>query len=169
MALIAGRTVSAVVAAVLGAVLAATAALLQSGCASRAQEVMAGPVDPAAYAGWRCERLFDEIDAVQLRAADVAYAVDARAGDNMIALGLGVTVFWPAVLAMRPDGAQAQQLAELKGRHDALVQAAAARPCGEPPRQMAADRAAALPVALGERLVYDERRSAQTLRRRDSG
>ncbi len=152
MALIAGRPVAVLV--------AATLALLQAGCASRSHEVVPGAVDPAAFAGWRCERLFDETDAVQLRAADVAYAVDARAGNNLIALGLGVTVFWPAVLAMRPGGAEAQQLAELKGRYEALKQAAAARSCGEPPRQMAAGRVATLPVAIGDRLVYDERSSA---------
>ena len=69
---------------------------LLAACASRSVEVAPKPTDPAAYVTWDCDRLHDEIDAVQFRAADVAYAVDARAGNNLIALGLGVTVFWPA-------------------------------------------------------------------------
>lgn len=139
---------------------AAVAAAVLAGCASRAADVAPLPTDPAAYRGWSCDRLFDERDLVQLHAADVAYAVDARAGNNMIALGVGVTVFWPAVLAMRPDGLEAQQLAELKGRYEALRSAAAEAGCGEPSAAMPPARQASLPVALGDRLVYDERSGA---------
>jgi hypothetical protein len=130
------------------------------GCASRSGNVAPRPTDPAAYAGWDCDRLFDEIDAVQLRAADVAYAVDARAGNNMIALGLGVTVFWPALLAMRPDGLEAEQLADLKGRYEAMRRVTRQHHCAPPPDTMRAQRQAALPVALGDRLVYEERSGA---------
>jgi hypothetical protein len=138
------------------AVLVAAAASLAA-CALRAVEVAPKPTDPAAYVTWDCEHLHEEIDAVQFRAADVAYAVDARAGNNLIALGLGVTVFWPALLAMRPDGPESDELAELKGRYEALNVVAKRRTCGPPSAAMPARRAAALPVALGDRLVYEER------------
>lgn len=134
--------------------------VLLAGCATRSGDVPPQSTDPARYAGWDCSRLQDEIDAVQQRAADVAYAVDSRVGNNMIALGLGVTVFWPALLAMRPDGLDAQQLAELKGRYEALRTASARQACPPPPEAMAAQRQAALPVALGDRLVYEERAHA---------
>ena len=136
---------------------AAVATLLVTGCASRATDVPARPTDPAVYAGWDCARLFDERDSVQYQAADVAYAVDSVAGANMVALGLGVMVFWPALLAMQPDGPEAALLADLKGRFEALRGAADARACGAAPTAMAASRQAALPVALGDRLVYDDR------------
>ncbi len=115
------------------------------------------PGDPAAYASWDCERIFGESDLVRHQAIDVAYAVDSRVGSNLVALGLGVTMFWPALLAMRPDGPEAVELADLKGRDAALRTAAALRPCGPPPDAMAANRVAALPITLGERLVFDER------------
>lgn len=137
--------------------LACAAAGVMAGCATRSADVVAHPADPAAFAGWECERLFDEADLVALRAADVAYAVDARVGNNMIALSIGASVFWPALLAMRPDGPEAQELAELKGRHDALRAAAERRGCGVPPTTMSAARAATLPLAVGERFVYEER------------
>ncbi len=148
---------------VVATTVAAWLCLLQSGCASHSSTIVPKPTDPAAYAGWRCDRLFDETDAVQQRAADVAYAVDSRAGNNMIALGLGVMVFWPALLAMRPDGEEAQQLAELKGRFEALRSAAAAQGCGSAPAGMAAHRVQSLPVAMGERLVYEERSGHQSV------
>ena len=139
------------------AVLLACMVSLLAACASRSIEVAPKPTDPAAYVTWDCDRLHDEIDAVQFRAADVAYAVDARAGNNLIALGLGVTVFWPALLAMRPDGPEAEQLAELRGRYEALNVVSARRACGPPSEAMPSGRVAALPVALGDRLVYEER------------
>ncbi len=127
------------------------------GCVTRSAEILPKPGDAAAYAGWDCDRLRDGMDLVQQQAADVAYAVDARAGNNMIALGLGVTVFWPALLAMRPDGHDAVQLADLKGRFEAMRQAAAAQRCAPADDSMSAQRAATLPVATGDRLVYEER------------
>lgn len=148
-----GRLVPGLVAALLGLA-------LLGGCATRSTEVAPRATDPAAYAGWDCGRLHDEIDTVQQRAADVAYAVDSRVGNNMIALGLGVTVFWPALLAMRPDGLEATELAGLKGRYEALRTEEARQSCPPPDDGMAAQRQASLPVALGDRLVYEERSTA---------
>lgn len=132
------------------------------GCASRSADVRPQATDAATYATWDCDRLSDEIDKVQWLAADVAYAVDARAGNNLIALGLGVTVFWPALLAMRPDGPESAQLAELKGRYEALQVAARRAACPAPSASMTARRQASLPVALGDRLVYEQRLGSAT-------
>ncbi len=138
-----------------GALCALLVAAALAGCATRSVNVAPKPGDPAAYASWSCDRLWDEIDRVQQDAADVAYAVDARVGNNVIALGVGVTIFWPALLAMRPDGPEAEQLAGLKGRFDALTAASEAKSCGPAPEMMAAKRAARMPIAVGDRLVYD--------------
>jgi hypothetical protein len=134
----------------------ALAAALAVGCATRSGNVKPEPVSPADFAGWRCDALADEADRVQQRAADVAYAVDAHVGNNVIALSLGVTVFWPALLAMRPDGPDAAELARLKGRFEALREAAVSQGCPSADTLPAAV-AAGLPLAVGERLVYEER------------
>lgn len=131
--------------------------LLLAGCATRAVDVPPVPTPAAQFAGWSCERLDDEQDAVQQRAAQVAYEVDARVGANIVAVGLGVTVFWPALLAMRPDGPEAQELARLKGRFEALNLARQQQACPAPGPEMSASRAAAWPLRPGERLVYEER------------
>ena len=128
-----------------------------SGCATRSGDVLLQNADPAEFTTWNCERIDEESDRVQLRAADVAYAVDARVGNNMIALGPGVMVFWPALLAMRPDGMEALELAALKGRFEALRSVAQQHGCPPPMETMNAQRAARLPLAAGERFVYEER------------
>jgi len=132
-------------------------ALLLSGCATRAIDVQPLPTSAADFALWDCNRIDDELDAVQQRAADVAYAVDERAGNNIVALGVGIGIFWPALLAMRPDGLEATDLARLKGRYEALRDAARAKGCPPPALALSPERAAALPVAVGESLVYEDR------------
>ncbi len=133
------------------------AGLMVTGCVTRSADVAPQAADPALFAAISCEALDDEADRIRQRAARLAYAVDERSGNNIIALSLGVTVFWPALLAMRPQGADAVALAQLKGRDDALRAAQALRACPPPPEALAPDRAAALPIAPGERLVYEER------------
>lgn len=136
-------------------------AVAVAGCATRAADVKPLPTDPANFRGWSCEQLDDEIDGVRQRAAELAYAVDTRAGNNLIALGVGATLFWPALLAMRTDGPEAQQLALLKGRDAALRAALQAQQCPPAAATLSATRAAQWPVAVGERLVYEERRSTK--------
>lgn len=130
-----------------------------AGCASRAVDVKPLPTSPEQFAAWPCPRIDDELDAVQQRAADLAYSVDERAGNNILALGIGAAVFWPALLAMRSDGPEASELARLKGRFEALHEAARRRACPARLDVLPAARAAGLPVVLGERLVYEQRRT----------
>lgn len=137
------------------------AAALLGGCASRAVDIAASPSSPAEFLAWSCERIVDEQDRVQLRAADVAYAVDERAGTNILALGLGFSLFWPALLAARPAGVEATELALLKGRYEALVTAARGKRCPQVGPELPASRAAVLAVAQGEQLVYEDRIDAR--------
>lgn len=132
-------------------------AAMVAGCATRAVDVQPLPADPAHFASWSCARMHDEMDVVQQQAVDLSWTVDERAGQHVVALGLGLTVFWPALLAMRPDGAEAESLARLKGRFDAVQTAARLAGCPPPSTAMAPERVAAMPVLPGESLVYEER------------
>lgn len=133
---------------------------LIAACTTRSADVLPLATDASAFRHWSCEALYDEADRVRQRAARVAYDVDERSGNNIIALGLGVTVFWPALLAMRPSGPDAQSLAALKGRDEAVREALAQQGCPRAPELLAPSRVAALPIAVGERLVYEERAAA---------
>ena len=147
--------------AVLRSACAFSAVLALAGCATRSVDVAPAPASPLEFLGWDCARIDDELDLVQQRAADVAYAVDERAGNNIIALGVGVTVFWPAMLAMRSNGLEAAELGRLKGRFEALRTAAQDHQCPPAADELPAARAAGLPLALGERLVYEDRYAAR--------
>ncbi len=131
--------------------------LLLGGCASRSADIAASPASPAEFLSWSCERIVEEQDRVQLRATDVAWAVDEKVGTNVLALGLGFTVFWPALIATRPTGPEAEELARLRGRYEALAEAASRQQCPPAGPELPPARAAALSVAQGERLVYEER------------
>jgi hypothetical protein len=131
------------------------------GCATRSSEITPAPANAAEFASWDCSRLADEQDRVQLRAADLAYTVDERVGNNIVALGMGLAVFWPAILAMRPAGPEAQDLARLKGRFEALQIASRLRQCPAPGPYLNPELAATLPVAVGERLVFEDRASGR--------
>jgi hypothetical protein len=128
-----------------------------AGCVTRSDEIGPAPIDPAPFAAMDCNALYDEADRVNFRAARVAYAVDERFGTNIVALGVGVSVFWPALLALRPAGPDAEALAQLKGRDEAVRATLSAKGCPPAPEHLSAERAAALPIALGDRLQYSER------------
>ena len=131
------------------------------GCATRSADIVPARANLTDFAGWDCNRLADEQDLVQRRAADLAYQVDERVGNNIIALGVGLAVFWPAILAMRPAGPEAQDLARLKGRFEALQTAARLRQCPPPAPDLTPEVAATLPVAVGERMLYEDRQDAR--------
>ena len=139
------------------AVAACAAAALLAGCATRSSDISPRAPDDAEFAGWDCARLQAELDRVHRQATARAYKVDERRGNNVIALSVGAMVFWPALLAMRPDGEDAAELARLKGRAQSLELAQARSTCLPAPQELPAERLAALPIHLGERLVYEER------------
>jgi hypothetical protein len=141
--------------------LMAALTVTMAGCASRAVDVRALPTSAEDFAAWPCPRIDEELDTVQQRAADLAYSVDERAGNNILALGIGAAVFWPALLAMRGDGPEAADLARLKGRFEALNEAARRAACPARADTLSPERVAALPVVVGERLVYEQRQSAR--------
>jgi hypothetical protein len=130
-----------------------------TGCATRSRDVQPEAANPTDYALWSCARIDDELDRVQQRAADVAYAVDERAGNNILALSVGVTLFWPAIIAMRPAGPEAAELARLKGTDEALRVAATRGQCPPLGITVPPERLAAFPLVPGERLVFEDRAS----------
>lgn len=143
-----------------GLLLAASVAL--GSCALRSADVRPVAADAMAFGGWTCEQLFAESDRVQRQATRMAYAFDERSGDNIIAMGLGLTVFWPALLSMRSPGPEAQQLGALKGRHEALREAASRQACVRTPWRVPGDS----PLDLRDTLTYEQRDSPRARPRR---
>lgn len=115
----------------------------------------------ADFEGWPCDALADATQQVQQRAADLAYSPEGDRASRVLVLSPGAAVFWPALLAMRPDGLDAAELQRLKQRYEALDAVASRRGCTFTHFALRPPARAALPVALGERLVYEERSGAR--------
>lgn len=130
-----------------------------AGCATRADQVAPAPTPFEPLLRLSCEQLRGASDGVAQQAADRAYAVDAQFGNNLIALGLGVIAFWPALATMRGNAAEAAELAQLKGEYEALQSAAQHKGCpaGDPPElRLPDDGKHRGPVRAGDRYVYEE-------------
>lgn len=131
-----------------------------AGCATAPGGVAAGD-QPGQFLHWRCEALHDEADRVQRRAVAVAYAGDLAGRRGAIAAGQSVELYWPALRALHAEGADATELARLERRHAALRGAVDQLGCAPPAVVDGALLRPMLPLAPGDRLVYEERGSAR--------
>lgn len=133
---------------------------LLAGCAVRADQVAPAPTPVQPLLALSCSPLRGALDGVEQQADDLAFAVDAQRGNNFIALGLGLTAFWPALAAVRGNEQQARELALLKGEQQALLQAMAHKQCprDEPPStpRLPDDGVFRGLPQVGDRYVYEE-------------
>jgi hypothetical protein len=113
--------------------LAAAAALLSltaAGCASRSENVAAAYVSPTAYSSYNCRELSAEAQRVSGAAATAAGAQDSQATKDAVATTAAIVIFWPAAFFVGGDGAQAAELARLKGQMQAIEGASVQKKCG---------------------------------------
>ncbi len=103
---------------------------LASGCASSSDEIEASYVSPLEYQNYTCSQLAEEGRRVSRRAAELAGNVDDKATDDAVLTGVGIVVFWPALLFIDGDGPQAAEYARLKGEKDTIEQVAIQKNCG---------------------------------------
>ena len=101
-----------------------------AGCASRADNIAAAYVSPVLYQGYTCAQLREEAARVSQRAAVAAGAQDSKATSDAVVTGVAVVLFWPAAFFVKGDGANAAELAQLKGEMDAIEQANIQKRCG---------------------------------------
>jgi len=59
----------------------------------------------------------------------VAGVQDKEASNDAVAMGVGMVLFWPALFFLAGDDKE-QELAQLKGEHQALQQSAIQKECG---------------------------------------
>ena len=109
--------------------LAACAALTLSACATSSNEIASGYTSPLAYQGYDCQQIAMEEQTVLAHVSQLGGQIDRRAHNDKIAMGVGVVVFWPALLFVKGNGEQAAEYARLKGDNEALEHAAIAKHC----------------------------------------
>jgi hypothetical protein len=72
----------------------------------------------------------EEAARVSARAAIAAGAQDRNATNDAVATGVAIVIFWPAAFMLKGNGANAQEVAQLKGDMDAIEQANIQKKCG---------------------------------------
>ena len=102
---------------------------MAAGCASPASSIGAAYVSPVGYQGLSCGQIANEVQAVSARAAEAIGAQNQKATGDAVAMTVGLVVFWPALFLMKGDGAQAAEVARLKGEMQALETASRRNGC----------------------------------------
>jgi hypothetical protein len=104
--------------------------LLIAGCAKDADQVGATYVSPILYDAYSCPQLAEEAQRVSARAAQSSGVQDQKATNDKVAMGVGLVVFWPALLFTKGNDENTAELARLKGQMDAIEQASIKKRCG---------------------------------------
>jgi hypothetical protein len=104
--------------------------LALSGCASRSSDIAAAYVSPLQYQSFSCAQLTEEAARVSARAAVASGVQDQNATNDTVATTAAVILFWPAAFLIKGNGANAQEVAQLKGDMDAIEQANIEKKCG---------------------------------------
>jgi hypothetical protein len=109
-------------------VMTLTAAVL-AGCATKSQNITAQYVSPMQYNSLNCSQVEAEMIRVSNQVRTVAGVQDKEASNDAVAMGVGMVLFWPALFFLAGDDKE-QELAQLKGEHQALQQSAIQKECG---------------------------------------
>jgi hypothetical protein len=106
------------------------ALLLLAGCATNPKDIAPAYVSPAGYQNMTCKQLQVEAESVSARAAQASGAQEKKANDDAALTTVGIVIFWPALLFMNHDGAQAAEVSRLKGEMQAIEGVSRAKNCG---------------------------------------
>ena len=112
-----------------GLLLAGGAMLSLAACADKADEIAPSYVSPMMYREMSCQQMVTEAQGVANRATAASLAQDKKATNDAVAVGVGAVLFWPALFFIKGDGAQAAEVARLKGEMTAIQQAATMKNC----------------------------------------
>ena len=112
------------------ALFALASAAVLAGCAKDADQVSATYVSPILYENYTCPQLAEEAQRVSSRAAQASGVQDSKATNDKVAMGVGLVIFWPALLFTKGNDENTAELARLKGQMDAIEQASIRKRCG---------------------------------------
>lgn len=110
--------------------IAVCATVVIAGCATNPNEIAPTYVSPVLYQNLNCNQLREEAQAVSYRAAQAAGVQKSNAGKDAAMTGIGLVLFWPSLFFIKGDGAQAAELARLKGEMQAIEQVNRQKGCG---------------------------------------
>eukprot|EP00435_Cladocopium_sp_Y103_P076615 s1_g354.t1 len=112
--------------------IAGLVSLAVAGCASHASSIDARYVSPTIYLNWSCEQLEEERNRLASEARRVAGLQDENADADAAMMGVGLILFWPALIGLAATTDREDELAQLKGEYNAVDQAARKQVCALP-------------------------------------
>jgi hypothetical protein len=103
--------------------------LFLTACATHAVDIEANYTPLNKFAGYDCDQLGQVAQDTSLRAQELARKQDKRRRHDNAMMTVGLIVFWPSLLFVKGDGAEANELANLKGDMIAIEKASGDRRC----------------------------------------
>lgn len=127
-----------------------------SACATAPANISAQYISPMQYQSYSCPQIQAELRRVSRQVSTVTGQQQDKANSDLLAMGVGLVLFWPALFFLASGNDKKDELGRLKGEYEALSEANSmkcANYAGEPPAQSAppaapaAQPAVATPVA----------------------
>src|SRR3989344_286631 len=109
----------------------AALSILVCGCATASKDIASTYSSPMQYRGYDCDQLAAESVRINVRANELAGRLDKASANDAPLVGVGMILFWPALLAVGGTKAQEAEYGRLNGEQDALNQAMVAGKCGD--------------------------------------
>lgn len=106
----------------------AASGILLSACSTAPDKISANYVSPLQYANYDCIQTREELLRVFSRVNSISGMQSTRAKNDVLAVGVGMVVFWPALFLVA-GGDLKTELASLKGQYEALSKVAIEKRC----------------------------------------
>lgn len=101
-----------------------------AGCAKKSTDIAAQYVSPMQFQSYSCSQITEEAQRVSEYSARAMLVQNKTASSDAVATGVALVLFWPAAFFVSGNGANAAELARLKGQMDALQSASIQKDCG---------------------------------------
>jgi outer membrane murein-binding lipoprotein Lpp len=109
--------------------IALSISLAASGCATGSRDIAISYTSPIQYQSYDCNQIASEAQRLQSRVSQLGGRLDEAATNDKALVGIGLILFWPALLALGGTKQQEAEYARIKGEHEALQQSAVAKKC----------------------------------------
>ena len=108
------------------------ALLVLSACATSAEDVRPTYVSTTQFETWECEQLSGEYRRVRSAVSYLSEEQDDQASGDAALTATAIILFWPAAFFIEGDDQTTYELAEMKGRRDALLDTMITQDCEVP-------------------------------------
>ena len=106
------------------------AVAMLAGCATPPKDIAPAYVSTGLYENLSCKQLRVEAEGVSGRAAAAYGKQEKNRNQDAAMTGVSLILFWPAAFFMKGDGADAAEVARLKGEMVAIDQVNRVKNCG---------------------------------------